>query len=89
VRDGNALLERAVDAARLMRERLAAEVPELRVIGVDELASRPGVTGVDPTHVLIETASVGLTGFQADDWLRDERHRSTSSWSTTGASCRW
>jgi hypothetical protein len=23
---------------------------------------------------MIETAPVGLTGFQADDWLRDERH---------------
>src|SRR4051794_39280487 len=73
VRDGKALLERAVDAAALLRERLAAELPELRVVAVDELAARPGVTSVDPTHVLIETASVGLTGFEADDWLRDER----------------
>jgi arginine/lysine/ornithine decarboxylase len=73
VRDGEALLDRAVRSARLMRERLAAEVPELRVVSVEELAARPGVSGVDPTHVLIETASVGLTGFQADDWLRDER----------------
>jgi arginine decarboxylase len=73
VREGPDLLDRAVRAARLLRERLAAEVPELRVVGVDELAARPGVTGVDPTHVLIETASIGLTGYQADDWLRDER----------------
>src|SRR4051812_4534580 len=73
VREGGALLQRAVDSARLLRERLASEVPELRVIGVEELAGRPSVTGVDATHVLIETASVGLTGYQADDWLRDER----------------
>jgi arginine decarboxylase len=73
VRDGEQLLQRAVDTAKLLRERLAAEVPELRVIGTDELASRPGVIGVDPTHVLIETAPIGLTGFEADDWLRDER----------------
>src|SRR3954451_9333167 len=73
VREGGALLQRAVDSARLLRERLAAEVPELRVIGEAELAGRPGVAGVDPTHVLIETASVGLTGYEADDWLRDER----------------
>jgi arginine/lysine/ornithine decarboxylase len=73
VREGTELLDRAVRSARLLRERLAATVPELRVVGVEELAARPGVTGVDPTHVLIETASVGLTGFQADDWLRDER----------------
>jgi len=38
------------------------------------LIERPGVAAVDPTHVLIETTSVGLTGFQADDWLRDQRH---------------
>jgi arginine/lysine/ornithine decarboxylase len=24
-------------------------------------------------HVMIETAAVGLTGYEADDWLRDER----------------
>jgi arginine decarboxylase len=53
---------------------LAARVPELRVVTVEEFAARPGVTAVDRTHVLIETAAVGLTGFQADDWLRDERH---------------
>src|SRR4051794_31471768 len=73
VRDGEALLDRAVRSARLLRERLAAEVPELRVVGVEELAARPGVAGVDPTHVPIQTASVGLTGFEADDRLRDER----------------
>src|SRR3954470_18753519 len=73
VREGSALLDRAVTSARLLRERLAAEVPELRVVASEELAGRPGVAGVDPTHVLVETASVGLTGYEADDWLRDER----------------
>jgi arginine decarboxylase len=74
VREGPELLDRAVRAARRLRERLAADVPELRVVGSEELARRPGVTAADPTHVMIETASVGLTGYQADDWLRDERH---------------
>jgi arginine decarboxylase len=73
VRNGVELLDRAVHSARLLRDRLAAEVPELRVVGTEELAARPGVAGVDPTHPLIETASVGLTGYEADDWLRDER----------------
>jgi arginine decarboxylase len=73
VREGTQLLERAIRSAHLLREMLAARVPELRVVTVEELASRPGVTAVDPTHVLIETAPIGLTGFQADDWLRDER----------------
>jgi lysine decarboxylase len=48
-------------------------VPDLRVVSTEELGRRPGVVGVDPTHVMIETCSVGLTGFEADDWLRDER----------------
>jgi arginine/lysine/ornithine decarboxylase len=73
VREGKQMLERAVSSARLLRERLVAEVPELRVVATEELTGRPGVTGADPTHVLIETAPVGLTGYQADDWLRDHR----------------
>jgi arginine decarboxylase len=72
VREGEALLKRALQSARLLRERLAADVPELRVVSPEELAARPGVTGVDPCHVLIETGSVGLTGYQVDDWLRDK-----------------
>src|SRR3954470_7152193 len=73
VSDGPELLDRAVRTARLIRDGLASEVPELCVVGTDELAARPGVTAVDPTHILIETASIGLTGYEADDWLRDER----------------
>ncbi len=73
LRDGHELLDRALNSARLLRDRIASEVPELRVITTELLASRPGVSVADPTHVLIETAPVGLTGYQADDWLRDER----------------
>src|SRR3954466_15994134 len=73
MREGVQLLDRAVESARLLRSRLAAEVPELRVVSEDVLAARPGVADVDPTHVMIETCSVGLTGYEADDWLRDER----------------
>jgi arginine/lysine/ornithine decarboxylase len=74
VREGPDLLDRAVRAAKRLRERLAADVPELRVVDTAQLAARPGVTGTDPTHVLIETEAIGLTGYEADDWLRDERH---------------
>ena len=74
VREGEELLSRALDSSRRLRERLAAEVPELRVIEPELLSSTPGVTGVDPTHVMIETASIGMTGYRALDWLRFERH---------------
>jgi arginine decarboxylase len=73
VREGEELLDRAIRSARHARERLAAVVPELRVVPVEQLAASSGVAGVDPTHPLIETWPVGLTGFQADDWTRDER----------------
>src|SRR3954465_13423931 len=73
VREGRELLDRAVTSARLLRDRLRAEVPELEVVDPEQLVGGPGVVAADPTHVLIETKSVGLTGFQADDWLRDER----------------
>jgi arginine decarboxylase len=73
VREGHELLDRAVKAAEAIRSGLSRRVPELRVVATDELAQRPGVTAVDPTHILIETCSVGLTGYQADDWLREER----------------
>src|SRR4051794_34033745 len=71
VREGRELLARAVRSAYLARQRIAAEVPELPVVAMDQLKARPGVTAVDPTHVCIETASIGLTGYQADDWIRD------------------
>jgi arginine decarboxylase len=73
VREGRQLLERAVRAAELARQRLAEVVPELDVVDPRSLVGQPGVADADPTHLLIEVHSVGLTGFQADDWLRDHR----------------
>jgi arginine decarboxylase len=60
--------------APLLRERLVRDVPELRVIEPDLLKSTPGVTGVDPTHVMIETVAIGMTGYRALDWLRAQRN---------------
>jgi arginine/lysine/ornithine decarboxylase len=74
VREGRELLDRAISSARLLRERLLSEIPELGVVDTELLASTPGVTSVDPTHVMIETAPVGLTGYTALDWLREQRH---------------
>jgi len=72
VREGYELLDRAVRMAKLARERLAEEVPELYVVDQEELGSRPGVVGVDPTHLLIDVAPVGLTGYEATHWVLDE-----------------
>ena len=86
VREGHQLLERGLRSAALLRERLSSEVPEIEVTGVQRLKATPGVTGVDPTHVLIEAASIGITGYTAVDWLR-RTITSTLSWSTIAASC--
>ncbi|HWF35803.1 MAG TPA: aminotransferase class I/II-fold pyridoxal phosphate-dependent enzyme, partial [Solirubrobacteraceae bacterium] len=74
VREGQQLLERGLQGAALVRDRLASEVPEIEVIDVQRLKSTPGVTGVDPTHILIEVASIGITGYTAVDWLREHHH---------------
>ena len=73
VREGPQLLDRAVHAAELAKQRLAEEVPELDVVDPKSLVGQPGVADADPTHLMIEVHSVGLTGFHADDWLRDQR----------------
>jgi arginine/lysine/ornithine decarboxylase len=74
VRGGAELLDRAVRSARLLRDRLREEVPELVVVDPEQLVGLPGVTAADITHVLIETWPVGLTGYQAADWIHDEHH---------------
>src|SRR3954470_23123490 len=74
VREGTDLLDRAVRSAQLLRRRLEAEVPELEVVSTEKLKAAGGVVSVDPTHPMIETRPVGLTGYQADDWIRDQRH---------------
>jgi arginine/lysine/ornithine decarboxylase len=74
VREGTELLDRAVRSAQLLRRRLEAEVPELEVVGVERLKSAGGVVSVDPCHPMIETRAIGLTGYQADDWIRDQHH---------------
>jgi len=74
VREGSDLLDRAVRSAQLLRRRLEAEVPELEVVSTEKLKAAGGVVSVDPTHPMIETRPVGLTGYQADDWIRDQRH---------------
>lgn len=41
VRDGGALLDQAIPSARLLRDRLAVEVPELRVIATGNCRPSP------------------------------------------------
>lgn len=70
-RDGRSRLERALALAEEARHCLA-RIPGLGVPG-PELATRPTVSGRDPTRVLVRVDAIGLTGRQSEVWLR-RRH---------------
>jgi arginine decarboxylase len=64
-------LDRAVASARRLREAIA-QMPGLDLM-TDAVIGRPGAAHFDPTHVTFDVTGIGLTGYQAADWLRDER----------------
>jgi arginine/lysine/ornithine decarboxylase len=71
VRDGEQLTAHALAMADRLRGRLA-RIDGLDVVGPHRLQFGPGSIHADPTHVIIELSGLGLSGYAADDWLRDE-----------------
>lgn len=69
--DGERLLGDAIDLALLVRAAVG-EIPGLTIMGEEILAS-PGATALDPTHLTIDVIGLGLTGYQAADWLSANR----------------
>src|SRR5215217_529007 len=68
---GEEHLGRALELSR----RGGYEIGELagvRLIG-PELDGRPGVYGRDETKIVVDVTGLGITGFQAADWLYEER----------------
>jgi arginine decarboxylase len=68
---GEQLLGDAIDLANRIRAQIA-EMPRLNLIG-EEVLQSPGALAFDPTHITVDVVGLGLTGYQAADWLR-ERH---------------
>jgi arginine decarboxylase len=66
-REGNELADHALRMAQRLRERLA-DVEGVEAVDPERLRG-PGAVHVDPTHVILE---LGMSGYEADDWLRDE-----------------
>ncbi len=66
---GEELLRGAIDIAAGIREQIAG-LPGLDLMGEDVLASA-GAAFFDPTHVTFDVLGLGLTGYQAADWLRE------------------
>jgi len=69
VEQGRGLIDHALKHAQSLRDGINA-IDGLHAVTVAELLARPGVHEVDPYHVLIEVHGLGITGYQAADWLR-------------------
>lgn len=68
--DGKALLDRAIGLAGELRGRLMA-LPGLAVVGPEVVAGQSGAR-LDSTRVVVDVHDLGWTGYEAEDFLRDE-----------------
>lgn len=68
---GERLVRTLIRRARHVRAKLLA-IEGIRVMG-DEVLNGAGAFGWDPTKVLIDVSGLGLSGYEADDWLEAER----------------
>src|SRR4051794_15465522 len=72
VRDGKRLLGDALDLARFVRTEIEQR-DGLHVLH-DELLHEQASHDLDLLHVLIDLDELGITGYQASDWLRENCH---------------
>jgi lysine decarboxylase len=71
VRDGRELLGSALHLARAAREAID-ELPGLRVIE-KQLVAKEASHDLDRLQIMIDTLEAGISGYQASDWLREQR----------------
>ncbi|MEU2711330.1 aminotransferase class I/II-fold pyridoxal phosphate-dependent enzyme [Streptomyces sp. NPDC007205] len=69
---GHELLERAVHRAERIRAALR-ELPGLRVMG-GEVIEEGLAAEFDPMKIVIDVRDLGISGMQAAEWLRTDRH---------------
>jgi len=69
VRDGEVLLGKAIERALRLRAAVEA-MPGLDLLSEDVIGTA-GAHAFDPTHVTFDVVGLGLTGFAAADWLRE------------------
>jgi arginine decarboxylase len=72
VRDGERLLSNALDLARFVRDEIEQR-DGLHVLH-DELLHEEASTDLDILHVLIDLKGLGIYGYQAADWIRENCH---------------
>ncbi|AKN16760.1 hypothetical protein MHAE_00185 [Mycobacterium haemophilum DSM 44634] len=71
VEHGHELLSAELELASELRSRLA-EIADLRVLE-DELLGTEASCDLDTTQVLMDVSATGTSGYQAVDWLRENR----------------
>ena len=69
VQEGKAMIDKALELARGLRRDIDA-LPGLHVLE-EELVHAEASHDLDILHVLIDVAELGISGFQATDWLRE------------------
>src|SRR3954464_10165585 len=68
---GRELLDRTLALSRRAGEQIGA-LPGVRLLG-PELDGRAGVAGRDETKIIVDVTELGISGFQAADWLYEHR----------------
>src|SRR3954447_2135729 len=69
--NGKELLDEALRLSRRAADEIGA-LPRLNLLG-PHLVGRPGVAGFDETKICIDVDQLGMTGFEAADWLWAQR----------------
>ena len=72
VESGNVLLQKSLDMATYLRNGVNGTTG-YSVLG-KEILGQPGAHGLDQTKVTISTKGIGITGTEAEKWLRQRRH---------------
>ena len=67
---GHDLIEKTISLASDARERINS-IPHLRCVGKEVLRTS-ATYDMDPTKVLISVKNLGITGHQAEEWLREK-----------------
>jgi arginine/lysine/ornithine decarboxylase len=74
VLDGRRLLSETLRLARSAVDAITG-IPGLAVMG-DDVLSRPGAAGRDVAKITVDLTDLGITGYDAADWLYDEQRLS-------------
>jgi arginine decarboxylase len=69
VREGKAMIDKALELARGLRRDIDA-MPGLHVLE-DELVHAEASHDLDILHIMIDVSELGISGYQATDWLRE------------------